>query len=215
MTCPYCGAVVLAASNRCASCDRALPSGRQVLTGLLTPVPLLSSITNTALPEADTSGLPCLTDTAVTTLADMTVPDSEAATRFGDAAAAAETFFETGGRTSGSANDSPTAGPLAVGQAFGNRYHIIRALGVGGMGAVYQAWDAELGVAVAIKVIRPEVMADRACRGRSRAALQARAAARPPGHAQERRPHSRPRRDRRHQVHHDVVRRRARTWRRS
>jgi eukaryotic-like serine/threonine-protein kinase len=28
------------------------------------------------------------------------------------------------------------------------------------MGAVYQAWDAELGVTVAIKVIRPEVMAD-------------------------------------------------------
>ena len=28
------------------------------------------------------------------------------------------------------------------------------------MGAVYQAWDAELGVAVAIKVIRPEAMAD-------------------------------------------------------
>jgi serine/threonine protein kinase/tetratricopeptide (TPR) repeat protein len=51
-------------------------------------------------------------------------------------------------------------GPLAVGQAFGPRYHIIRLLGIGGMGAVYQAWDAELGVAVAIKVIRPEVMAD-------------------------------------------------------
>ena len=28
------------------------------------------------------------------------------------------------------------------------------------MGAVYQAWDEELGVAVAIKVIRPEVLAD-------------------------------------------------------
>ena len=51
-------------------------------------------------------------------------------------------------------------GPLAVGQTFGARYHIIRLLGIGGMGAVYQAWDAELGVAVAIKVIRPEVMAD-------------------------------------------------------
>ena len=48
----------------------------------------------------------------------------------------------------------------SVGSAFGARYHIIRLLGIGGMGAVYQAWDAELGVSVAIKVIRPEVMAD-------------------------------------------------------
>ena len=51
-------------------------------------------------------------------------------------------------------------GPLAVGQAFGPRYHVIRLLGAGGMGAVYQAWDAELGEAVAIKVIRPEITAD-------------------------------------------------------
>ena len=58
--------------------------------------------------------------------------------------------------TSGGADE----GPLGIGQAFGARYHIIRLLGVGGMGAVYQAWDAELGVAVAIKVIRPEVTAD-------------------------------------------------------
>ena len=50
--------------------------------------------------------------------------------------------------------------PLEAGQAFGPRYHIIRLLGAGGMGAVYQAWDTELGVAVAIKVIRPEAMSD-------------------------------------------------------
>src|SRR6188474_2290819 len=50
--------------------------------------------------------------------------------------------------------------PLEPGQSFGSRYHIIKLLGAGGMGAVYQAWDAELGVAVAIKVIRPEAMAD-------------------------------------------------------
>ncbi|MGE5360920.1 MAG: protein kinase domain-containing protein [Bacteroidales bacterium] len=55
---------------------------------------------------------------------------------------------------------SAADGPLEVGQSFGSRYHILRPLGIGGMGAVYQAWDAELGVAVAIKVIRPEVMAD-------------------------------------------------------
>ncbi len=51
-------------------------------------------------------------------------------------------------------------GPLTAGQAFGPRYHIIRALGAGGMGVVYQAWDDELQVAVALKVIRPEVLLD-------------------------------------------------------
>ena len=50
-----------------------------------------------------------------------------------------------------------TAGPVVPGQPFGTRYHIIRALGSGGMGLVYQAWDTELGVTVALKVIRPEV----------------------------------------------------------
>jgi tetratricopeptide (TPR) repeat protein/tRNA A-37 threonylcarbamoyl transferase component Bud32 len=55
---------------------------------------------------------------------------------------------------------SGETGPLQAGQSFGPRYHIIRALGVGGMGAVYQAWDAELAETVAIKVIRPEVMAN-------------------------------------------------------
>ncbi|HEX7798385.1 MAG TPA: serine/threonine-protein kinase, partial [Vicinamibacterales bacterium] len=50
-------------------------------------------------------------------------------------------------------------GPLPIGKDFG-RYHIIRMLGIGGMGAVYQAWDGELEVAVAIKVIRPESLKD-------------------------------------------------------
>jgi eukaryotic-like serine/threonine-protein kinase len=56
--------------------------------------------------------------------------------------------------------DPSDHGPLSIGQVFGSRYHIIRLLGVGGMGAVYHAWDEVLQVAVAIKVIRPEVMAD-------------------------------------------------------
>src|SRR5262249_31991366 len=51
-------------------------------------------------------------------------------------------------------------GPLTPGEAFGSRYHILHLLGIGGMGAGYQAWGCELSVAVAIKVIRPEATAD-------------------------------------------------------
>src|SRR5262249_34439878 len=54
---------------------------------------------------------------------------------------------------------------IGTGQAFAGRYTMIRMLGMGGMGAVYQAWDQELGVVVAVKGIRPEVMADAAAAG--------------------------------------------------
>ena len=61
----------------------------------------------------------------------------------------------TASRVVGSPSDH-----LKPGEEFGTRYQIIKLLGVGGMGAVYQAWDAELGVAVAIKTIRPGVGTD-------------------------------------------------------
>ncbi|HMK72424.1 MAG TPA: serine/threonine-protein kinase, partial [Myxococcaceae bacterium] len=51
-------------------------------------------------------------------------------------------------------------GPLAPGMSFGRRYQIKRLLGLGGMGAVYQAWDTELGIDVAIKLIRPDIIGD-------------------------------------------------------
>ena len=53
----------------------------------------------------------------------------------------------------------PDSGPLAVGDTFG-RYTIVKLLGMGGMGAVYQAWDKELEVVVALKVIKPEAIRD-------------------------------------------------------
>ncbi len=72
----------------------------------------------------------------------------------------AATTLSNGTRTSRAAHEPSPTGPLSPGQPFGARYHIVRLLGIGGMGAVYQAWDAELGVIVALKVIRPEVAAD-------------------------------------------------------
>ena len=67
-------------------------------------------------------------------------------------------FIDPTRETSSRIPASAVNGPLQPGQAFGSRYHIVRTLGIGGMGAVYEALDAELGVTVALKVIRPEVM---------------------------------------------------------
>lgn len=48
---------------------------------------------------------------------------------------------------------------LSPGQTFGNRYEIKSVLGVGGMGMVYKANDKELGEIVAIKTLKPDMIA--------------------------------------------------------
>jgi serine/threonine protein kinase len=47
-----------------------------------------------------------------------------------------------------------------VGSLLGGRYRILELVGVGGMGMVYRAQDEQLGLAVAVKVLRPDLAGD-------------------------------------------------------
>jgi serine/threonine protein kinase/Tfp pilus assembly protein PilF len=49
---------------------------------------------------------------------------------------------------------------LTVGTVFAGRYQIIEDLGKGGMGRVYKALDTEIGERVALKILKPEIVAD-------------------------------------------------------
>jgi CheY-like chemotaxis protein len=61
-------------------------------------------------------------------------------------------------RPAAAAEASAASTTLQPGQRFAGRYEIVRALGAGGMGAVYLAHDRELGEDVAIKTLHAELI---------------------------------------------------------
>ena len=152
MICPNCGAETDATTGRCAACQTDLSDastqlgdvGATVTAGNLD---LAGTVSNEAI-RLDTS------------------TDSDAPTHLDDAATMDDAVTASDD-DAGAVDDTPV---LAPGQRFGPRYQVTRLVGEGGMGAVYEAFDNELGVDVALKVIRPEQMGD----GKKAAALERR-----------------------------------------
>ena len=127
----------------CLKCGQVVPPGAGFCPNCGTQVHELS-FTQPQPPESDTTSLP--------------PPPPASATGLG------VTIGVTGIQTSLDHPSRPAVrradGPFQAGQQIGHRYTILKLLGSGGMGAVYQAFDHELGVAVAIKVIRPAAQSD-------------------------------------------------------
>ncbi|HET7696007.1 MAG TPA: protein kinase [Vicinamibacterales bacterium] len=158
MQCTACGATSGPSATACARCGIPFDPGA---TGVAAISPRgVADADATRLIDSDATrlgSLPAMPGTAtlgaIPSADDLTIAHTP--TRGSTRIDADVTMAHTPGGAPASAT-----GPLAVGAAFGGRYHIIRMLGMGGMGAVYQAWDAELEVALALKVVRPAAADD-------------------------------------------------------
>jgi serine/threonine protein kinase/tetratricopeptide (TPR) repeat protein len=187
--CRACGFELTPRAKFCAECGAkvALPAGetgeaparpRTGLASVATLPPASSSVATLPPVSSVAATLPPLATNAAS-LAPAAVPEDRPATEWPEDAPASEASApRSGTRTAGArppgtvrrprsqatkiltGTAAAASGPLEAGQSFGHRYHIKKLLGLGGMGAVYRAWDTELSVDVAIKLIRPEIMAD-------------------------------------------------------
>jgi eukaryotic-like serine/threonine-protein kinase len=126
--------------------------GRNKGAGIRVPVPGESSSPGTTVPLDS----PTIIDIPARRLADIPIRNisADAPTMVGGAT--------TPRPGSGQINIYAGAPILETGSVLGGRYQILNILGVGGMGAVYQALDIELNRTIALKVIRPDLAGNQA-----------------------------------------------------
>jgi tetratricopeptide (TPR) repeat protein/tRNA A-37 threonylcarbamoyl transferase component Bud32 len=145
MPCPRCGRPAPSGANRCESCGARLDAAASAGDDATGALPLLSD-------DETSLGAQAPSD-----------PDATALTPAPDADLTREAYLHADTavpRPPSAARAHAEHAADLVGRSLGPRYQIIKMLGVGGMGAVYQAWDQDLSVVVALKTVRPEVSAD-------------------------------------------------------
>ena len=165
MTCPRCGSETPDAGGRCYSCSSPpLSLASEVTVGVLAS--LREGYAEPVRPERapklsrTDAGFDLTPIRNVSPSFDADTIDSHSPASSGTMGSDTTGLPMSAGGVRRAGTSKPQQGPLVVGQKLTSRYQIVKLLGIGGMGAVYQAWDAELSVMVALKVIRRDVVED-------------------------------------------------------